>query len=369
MPRRVVAPDPITGKESTADLIRDTFPAYAGRNVREAFRLMRTAVDDNYFTFMTLSGAMTPAGIHHSCLLPLIEAGLVDSLTTTGANLYHDIHRSIGHSVCEIEPDGSDIEYRNEETVRIYDLAVTHEILCETDKFIGRTLRTEPFQRSMSCPEFHCELGRALAEHEEKQRVSPPSLLATCYRFGVPIFCGAPQDGSMFLEAIQLSLLDEGFRFNLDIKRDVLQMAALQYLAQSEGNTAVWIIGGGVPKNFTLQGEPTLSQVLGLEARGFDLDVQICVDVADNGALSSCSASEGHTWGKTSAKCAESKSVYLRCDVTVALPLLTHALIGELRAPRRPKRLMDRLQDAEDFARKEFKRIFSGPNPPLYSGY
>ena len=368
MKRKTVSPEPITGQESTGDLLRDKFPAYVGRNVREAFRLMRQAIEEDYFVFTTLSGAMTPAGMHHSCLRPLIERGYINSLTTTGANIYHDVHRSIGFEVEEIDPHSSDLEYREDETVRIYDLGLTHNMLCETDKFLGRVLKTAPFQRKMTPPEFHYELGRAVAEHEENLGIEKPSLVSTCYRHGVPIFCGAPQDSSWFLEALQLSLLNEDFRFEIDVRRDVLQMAAVQWLMQHEGQTAVWILGGGVPKNYTLQGEPTLSQVFGMDARGFDLDVQICVDVADNGALSPCNAGEGHTWGKTSAECVTTRSVYLRTDVTVILPILTHALVSEVEA-RPSKRLYDRLPEAEDFIKKEFKRIFSDPNRPIYSGY
>jgi deoxyhypusine synthase len=124
-------------------------------------------------------------------------------------------------------------------------------------------------------------------------------------------------------------------------------MAALQHRARKKGgNASIWIFGGGVPKNYTLQGEPLLSQILGVDARGFDVDVQICVDVADNGALSSCSAGEGHTWGKTSIECVESRSVYLRTDVTVALPVLTSALLSDKTLRRKPKRLYDALPDA-----------------------
>ena len=104
MKRKTVSPEPITGQESTGDLLRDKFPAYVGRNVREAFRLMRQAIEEDYFVFTTLSGAMTPAGMHHSCLRPLIERGYINSLTTTGANIYHDVHRSIGFEVEEIDP-------------------------------------------------------------------------------------------------------------------------------------------------------------------------------------------------------------------------------------------------------------------------
>jgi deoxyhypusine synthase len=360
MNRKAVSPRPITGKESTAELIANAFPAFAGRNVREALRLMRKSTDEDFTVFMTLSGAMTPAGMHHSTIVPLIENGLVHSLTTTGANLYHDVHRSIGFQVTELDPGRSDLEYRQDETVRIYDLGITNEILLETDKFFGSLLKTAPFQRPMSTPELHHEIGRCLAAVEEQRRVKTPSLLATCFRHDVPIFCGAPQDGSIFLEYLLLSIEDEDLRFRFDIRRDVLQMSALQYLTQLEGQTAIWIIGGGVPKNFTLQGEPTLSQFFGLDARGFDLDLQICVDVADNGALSPCSAGEGHTWGKTSAECVESSSVYLRADATVALPFLAHAALAELAAPKDPKRLFKRLEEAETVLRDAFQRRRKG---------
>lgn len=359
MSKRPVSPQPIRGEESTAELLRDAFPAFAGRNVRDALRLMQKSVAEDYSIFMTLSGAMTPAGLHHSCIIPLIEKGLISVLTTTGANIYHDVHRSIGYQIREIDPSGSDLEYREKDTVRIYDLAITNEILLETDKFIGNLIRGDSFQRDMTTAEFHHELGRRMAEYEESQGVHPPSLLATCYRHDVPVFCGAPQDGSVSLEILLLQLANEDFRLRFDVHRDTLQMAALQYLAQTEGKTAVWIIGGGVPKNYTLQGEPTLSQLFRLDARGFDLDVQICVDVEDNGALSPCSAGEGHTWGKTSAECVTQRSVYLRSDATVVFPVLVHALLGELPAPRGPRRYCGRLEEAEARVRRIVREKFN----------
>jgi deoxyhypusine synthase len=157
---------------------------------------------------------------------------------------------------------------------------------------------------------------------------------------------GAPQDGSIFLNVVKLrALLGEAFRFSLDVAADVHQMAAVQWMAQTEGQTAVWILGGGVPKNYTLQGEPTLSQIFELDARGFDVDVQFCVDPVDNGALSSCPAGEGHTWGKVSAECVENASVYVHCDVTAVFPWVVHALFQE-GTRRAPKRYMDRLAEA-----------------------
>lgn len=341
-----VRPTGITGRETPAELLSTAFPAFVGRQVRDAWRLMRQSARDGDFTFVTLSGAMTPAGLHRSCIVPMVQRGLVDVLTTTGANLYHDAHRIIGHRIREIAPDGGDVGYREARIIRIYDLGFPEDTLLDTDHLFTWLLQAEEIQRSLTTVELHAYLGRRLYEIEQAIGVDQPCLLSACYQAGVPIFVGAPQDGSIFLNVVKLkALLRDRYRLSLDVAADVQQMAAVQWLAQNEGRTAVWILGGGVPKNYTLQGEPTLSQIFGLDARGFDTDVQICVEVADNGALSSCPAGEGHTWGKVSADCVEFSSVYVRSDVTAVLPWLVHALFAE--GIERPhKRLLDRLVEA-----------------------
>jgi deoxyhypusine synthase len=307
---------------------------------------MARCISQPHTVFLTVSGAMTPAGLHRSCLVPLVQRGLVDVLTTTGANLYHDAHRVIGHHIREIAPDAGDRLLREARIIRIYDLGFLEDVLLDTDRLFAALLRQPQFQHSMTTAEMHYELGRSLHALEARLGVQEPCLLSACYQAGVPIFVGAPQDGSIFLSVIKLqAALGERFRFSLDVARDVYAMAALQWLAQRETQTAVWILGGGVPKNYTLQGEPTLSQILGLDARGFDVDVQFCVDPVDNGALSSCPAGEGHTWGKVSAECVETSSVYVHCDVTAVVPFLVHALFA--RGAQRPhRRLMDRLPQA-----------------------
>jgi deoxyhypusine synthase len=348
---RPVDPPAITGSESPRQLLERFFPAFVGRGLREAHRLMRTSIEEDHVVFATLSGAMTPAGMHQSCVIPLIEAGFIHCITTTGANLYHDLHRTLGHLIQEVNPAGDDTAYRRARIIRIYDLGFDEDVLLDTDRFFCELLKTKPFQKAMTTPELHFEIGRIVAQIEDEKKLTRPSLLATCYRRGVPIFVGAPQDGSIYLNVVKLEREDpKNFKFRLDVARDVYSMAALQNAARTlkkgQGAASVWIFGGGVPKNYTLQGEPLLSQILGVDARGFDIDVQICVDVSDNGALSSCTAGEGHTWGKTSIECVESRSVYLRNDVTVALPVLTQALLSDPELRRPAKRLYDQLPAA-----------------------
>jgi deoxyhypusine synthase len=343
---REVRPSAITGRETGLELLETAFPAFVGRQVREAARLMKKSIDEGNVVFTTMSGAMTPAGLHRSCIVPLIERGCIDVLTTTGANLYHDAHRILGHRLREVAPDAGDTMLREARIIRIYDIGFPEDVLLKTDQLFGWLLNTEEFQHSMTTAEMHNRLGRRLYELEEQIGVDQHSLLATAWKCGVPIFVGAPQDGSIFLNVVKLRAVHgDALKFNLDIAADVYAMAAVQWLAQNEGQTSVWILGGGVPKNYTLQGEPTLGQILELDARGFDIDVQFCVDPVDNGALSSCPAGEGHTWGKVSAECVEFNSVYCHTDVTAVFPWLVHALF-QGGSHRPSKRLYDRLPEA-----------------------
>src|SRR5579863_5538140 len=201
---RDVRPRAISGKETPHEILTHRFPAYVGRQERTAYELMRRSIEQNCAVFLTFSGAMTPAGLHQSCLIPLVERGLVDCLTTTGANLYHDAHRIIGHRVREIDPTAGDLQYRLARIIRIYDLGFWENALLETDKLFSAILRGPEFQRKMTTPELHYLLGARLFEIESALDVTEPSLLSTAWRNGVPIFVGAVQDGSIFLNLVKL---------------------------------------------------------------------------------------------------------------------------------------------------------------------
>jgi deoxyhypusine synthase len=346
---RRVHPTGITGRERPTDIIARMFPAYVGRQERTAFELMKRSSKDDCTTFLTFSGAMTPAGLHQSCLIPLIERGLVDCMTTTGANLYHDAHRVIGHRVREIDPNAGDLQYRLARIIRIYDLGFWEETLLETDKLFSAILRGPEFQKKMTTPELHWLLGQQIARIEDALGVESPSLLSTAYRYDVPIFVGAVQDGSIFLNIVKLKrMLGDKYKLEIDVNADVFEMGAMQHhcFGTLEKKMAVWILGGGVPKNYTLQGEPLLDQILGVPTHGFDYDVQFCVDPVDNGALSSCPAGEGHTWGKVSAESVQYGSVYVHCDVTAVFPWLTYALLSDPGVHRKPRRLYSAREEA-----------------------
>ena len=366
---RTVDPRPITGKESPREILAHAFSAYVGRQERTAFDLMRRSMEEDCSIFLTLSGAMTPAGLHQSCLIPLIERGVISCLTTTGANLYHDAHRIIGHAIREVNPNAGDLALRLARVIRIYDLGFWEEALLDTDRLFSALMQGPDYQRRMTTPEFHALLGRDILAMEKALGVGrpggrgekiQPSLIGTCFKYGVPIFVGAVQDGSIFLNAVKLKrLFPETFKFEIDINEDVYQMAAIQHYARHEVGShrlAIWILGGGVPKNYTLQGEPLLDQILFVPTTGFDIDVQFCVDPVDNGALSSCPAGEGHTWGKVSVEAVEAGSVYVHTDVTAVFPWLTHALLSDPKMKRAPKRLLGLLPRAVAMLDRDVKK-------------
>jgi len=357
---RRVNPRPITGKESPTELLEHAFGAYVGRQERIGFELMQRSVREDCSIFLTLSGAMTPAGLHQSCLIPLIERGHISAITTTGANLYHDAHRVIGHGIREVNPNAGDLQFRLARIIRIYDLGFWEEALLDTDRLFSAIIRQPEFQRKMTTPEFHYLLGKAIHGIEKALGVKQPSLLSTAYKYGVPIWVGAVQDGSIFLNVVKLKrLLGDSFKFELDINDDVYSMAAMQHFCRHHGSKrlAIWILGGGVPKNYTLQGEPLLDQILSVPTDGFDIDLQFCVDPVDNGALSSCPAGEGHTWGKVSVEAVEKGSMYVHTDVTAVFPWLVHALFSDKTTARRaPARLMDKMGEAIAFLDADVKK-------------
>jgi deoxyhypusine synthase len=360
---RRIDPLPLTGKESLPEVIAGTFTAYNGGRLREACELLvQKMLQPEVTVGMSLSGALTPPGYGKSCLVPLIEAGAIDWMVSTGANLYHDTHHAIGLKLHAGSPFWDDVELRGEGVVRIYDIVFDYTVLLETDKFYRRLLRGPEFQKPMSTPELHFRAGRYLAAIEERLGIEGTSLLAAAYRHGVPIFTSSPGDSSIGMNVAALAL--EGSRLAFDVNLDVNLSAGIVWQAkEGGGKSACWILGGGSPKNFMLQTEPQIQEVLGLTEAGHDYFLQVTDARPDVGGLSGATPGEAVSWGKVDPdKLPDAVVVY--ADSTIVLPLLTHYILA--RGPRRPpRRLYDRLPELlalleAAFAGKRTERIAEG---------
>jgi len=357
--KRIIS-EPITGKETTAQLFEKTFVGYVGREIRNAYRLIKKMIEKDHTIILAMSGAMTPIDFGVSCIVPMIKAGYIDIITTTGANLYHDIQRLESDHWYEVSPHQSDIKLKKLGWTRIYDTVFPDNDLWTVDHLITELIRRQDFQRSMTTPEFHYLLGKHLARFGKrrfKRADLNRSILVQAYRNNIPVFCGAPQDGSIFLNLAFLKRkLGSRYKFNIDLEEDIHEFAAYHYYAKNKWSKklSIIILGGGVPKNYSLQPEPYLTQICDIEAGGYDIDVQICDAHVQNGGLSSCTASEGHTWGKTSKECVRN-SQYVFADVTAVFPFIVHALLQE-NIKRQPRGLLNYRQQAIAFLDKVLRK-------------
>src|SRR5690606_28948655 len=337
-----IEPAAIAGDVSAADLIDTAFLAYNGGRLREGCRLFtERMLEDDVTVGLTLTGALTPAGLGMSALVPLIEAGFVDWIISTGANLYHDTHFGLGLEMRQGNAQVSDIDLRDEEVVRIYDIFFDYSVLLDTDAFFRRIIREPEFQRTMSSAEFHHLCGRYIAEREKALGQTGTSLLATCHEFDVPVYTSSPGASSTGMNVAAGAL--QGNRLAFDVSADVNETAALVLDGKRRGGrSAVAIFGGGSPKNFMLQTEPQIQEVLGIEEKGHDYFLQFTDARPDTGGLSGATPSEAVSWGKVDPDTLPD-CVVCYTDSTLSMPLL--AAYALARVKRRP---LKRLYDSRD---------------------
>jgi len=322
---------------TAADLIDQTLLAYNGGRLREAAQLLaRKMLPRDGFVGMSLTGALTPAGLGKSCLIPLMKAGFVDWIISTGANLYHDLHFGLDMKLHSGSPFLDDVELHRDGVIRIYDVLFDYNVLLDTDAFVREVIQGPEFQRPMGTDEFHALLGRYVLARQKKLGIRDSSILATAYECGIPIFTSSPGDSSIGMNVAAMAL--RGSALLLDVNRDVNQTAGIVYRAKSTGHTSsVFILGGGSPKNFMLQTEPQIQEVMGIREKGHDYFLQ-CTDARpDTGGLSGATPAEAVSWGKVDPdKLPDSVVCYT--DSTIALPLLTAYMLARVK-PRKLKRL------------------------------
>lgn len=367
--RRTVRTRRVDEAATIDQLLRECLPAFGGAYLRRIYTILDNAVGMGCPMTVAVAGPVTVSGQHQIWLNPLVETGWVAYVSTTDAVCYHDGHRSLdGRRDCvfEVPIFGDDGALREQRIIRVADMAFDEDILFDQDRFLSALLRRPEFQKKMSGTEFRYKLGLWYGAME-KASGSAPGLLSTCARMGVPVFVGAPGDGSVFLNSMKLWAMREAglleqHELELDLHLEVFESCAFHRWGLFESDAkalATLILGGGVPKNFNLQPEPALGQILGLpDIRGYLFDVQIVSSPVTDGSLSSCFPAEAVTWGKVDKDHYQQTTESMQCDYSIVMPLLVKALL-ENRA--RYERMAQEMGEAALFEQEPKARGYLRP--------
>jgi deoxyhypusine synthase len=280
---------------------------------------------------LTIAGALTPAGLG-GCVIEMMERGLVDFIISTGANLYHDLHYALNFTLRRGSPFLDDVELYEAGVIRIYDVLFPATVLLETDEYIRNFLVRERLEGAMSTAEFHYRLGRDLSARYPG--CEEHSVVARAAALGVPIYTSSPGDSSIGMNIAWHELMNAG-TLMIDPNRDVNEICAIILAGKKNGCV---ILGGGSPKNFYLQGQPTLWEVYGIPKGGNEFFIQITTDQVVWGGLSGATPSEAVSWGKVNPGVLPD-TVVAYCDSTIAFPLFCEYAIGSEHGKRERKEL------------------------------
>lgn len=371
--RRAVRTRRVDEVDSLDELFRHCLPAFGGAYLRRIYTILDQAVGMGCPLTLAIAGPVTVSGQHQVWLNPLLETGWVAYLSTTDAVCYHDGHRSLNahlqDPIFEVPIFGNDGDLRDEKTIRVTDMGFDEEVLLDQDKFLAAILQRPEFQKKMTGTELRNLLGRFYAAQEQRHGLQA-GLLATCHQLAIPVFVGAPGDGSVFLNSMKLwamraAGLIENYAFDLDLHAEVFEACAYHYwgLFESEAKAlATWMFGGGVPKNYNLQPEPALGQVLGLpDIRGYQFDVQIVTAPVTDGSLSSCPPAEAVTWGKVDRDTYETTTESMQADYSTLVPFIVKALLDNRKKyERRAEEIGLESTIAEDARAKGYLRDKAG---------
>jgi len=317
---QTIEPLELDGRENVADLIDSVFArsGFNSRRLAEAAHLYSHMLCGNTTVGLTLAGALTPVGIS-GVVISLIEAGFVDFIISTGANLYHDLHRPYDCPMVQGDPHIDDNQLADVGIARIYDVFIEDDdTLMATDKVILRCLSHLDTGKPFSTADLHYALGQDVLEsapHPEK------SLLAVAARHHVPVYTSSPGDSSIGMNLIVPHVLDQPVQLNP--LADVIETTAIVRAAEKNGAV---IVGGGSPKNFYLQTQPTLHQILRDNSKGgHDYFIQLTVDAPHWGGLSGATPQEARSWGKLQDAHKDNVVVYSCASIT--LPLLAQYVL------------------------------------------
>ncbi|MDP2925647.1 MAG: deoxyhypusine synthase [Nanoarchaeota archaeon] len=352
-----ILPEPARKVEGIERLVKNMYAFNGGRLSAACQLLAREYSQPDVTIGLSLAGALTPAGLGVSSIIPLMNHGFVDWIVATGANMYHDMHFAFNLPLYRGSPNVDDRDLRKHGVTRIHDIFLDYEkVLMETDRRLMRILLRPEFQKEMGTQEFYYLLGKVLNK-EEKQNFPngrEVSVLACAYRNRIPVFTSSPGDSTIGMNIAGLESLAQaqGFqdRFKLKINPsiDVNETTAIVLNAKiyEKKQTGVILLGGGSPKNFMLQTEPQIQEILGLEEAGQDYDINITDARADTGGLSGALPSEAVSWGKIDSSKLE-ESVVAYGDTTAYLPMIVSYVLSTTNS-RQLKRLYDRREELMD---------------------
>lgn len=325
------------GSADIRTLIDDGFQAFNAARLGEACRIfsdkMLAPVHDTTIA-LTIAGAMTPAGLG-GCVVELMNRGLVDFVISTGANLYHDLHYALNFTLHRGSPFVNDVELYEEGVIRIYDVLFPATVLLETDAYIREFLVRSGLNGPIASSELHYQLGLDLMEQHPGCEVY--SVVAAAAAAGVPIYTSSPGDSSIGMNIAFHELMNDS-TLMIDPNRDVNEVCA--FILAGEKNGCV-IMGGGSPKNFYLQGQPTLWEVYGIPKGGNDYFIQLTTDQVVWGGLSGATPAEAVSWGKVNPGVLPDTCVAY-CDSTIAFPLFCEYAVGAENNRRQRKGLVHR---------------------------
>jgi deoxyhypusine synthase len=328
------------GSAEVRQLIDGGFQAFNAGRLSEACHIFADkmlAPEHDTTIGLTVAGALTPAGLG-GCAIELMERGLVDFIISTGANLYHDLHYALNFTLHRGSPFLDDVELYDQGIIRIYDVLFPATVLLETDSYIRDFLVRSELSGPIATSEFHYRLGRDLLERQPGCEAY--SVVASAAKTGVPIYTSSPGDSSIGMNLAYHELMNAS-TLMIDPNRDVNEICAIILAGQKNGCV---ILGGGSPKNFYLQGQPTLWEVYGIPKGGNDYFIQITTDQVVWGGLSGATPSEAVSWGKVNPGVLPD-TVVAYCDSTIAFPLFCEYAVGSEHG-RRPLKELVHKRDA-----------------------
>ena len=323
------------GSAEVRQLIDGSFQAFNAGRLSEACHIFADkmlAPEHDTTIGLTVAGALTPAGLG-GCAIELMERGLIDFIISTGANLYHDLHYALNYTMRRGSPFLDDVELYEQGVIRIYDVLFPATVLLETDLYIRDFLVRAKLSGPMATSELHYRLGLDLMERQPGCEAY--SVVACAANAGVPIYTSSPGDSSIGMNIAYHELMN-GSTLMIDPNRDVNEVCAIILAGKKNGCV---ILGGGSPKNFYLQGQPTLWEVYGIPKGGNDYFIQITTDQVVWGGLSGATPSEAVSWGKVNPGVLPD-TVVAYCDSTIAFPLFCEYAVGSPNGRRTRKELV-----------------------------